>query len=199
MRIEETLVKLNIWFFFIKDDELLEKYNEIWEKVKNSIKKEFDSKPVYNEKYLIAKIKSYNGKINTNFHNNKIPREGSQFICLPVILIDSVFRTGKNCYPQLFLEECKFVAKEKKILKYIIDNIGISSDSDSDEENSNEENSDKETFDKENSDEENSDEKTKIFFFYAWKWQITIIKKARKSSKKKHIKGTKTFQKNKKT
>ena len=48
--------------FLIKDDELLEKYNEIWEKVKNSIRKEFDSKPVYNEKYLKAKIKSYNGK-----------------------------------------------------------------------------------------------------------------------------------------
>ena len=30
----------------IKDDEILEKYNEIWEKVKNSIKKEFDSEPV---------------------------------------------------------------------------------------------------------------------------------------------------------
>ena len=100
--------------FLIKDDELLEKYNEIWEKVKNSIKEEFDSKPVYNEKYLKAKIKSYNGKINTNFHNNKIPREGSQFICLSVILIDSVFRTGKNYYPQVFLDECKYVVKEKK-------------------------------------------------------------------------------------
>ena len=68
-------------------------------KKKYIIKKEFDSEPVYNEKYLKAKIKSYNGKINTNFHNNKIPREGSQFICLSVILIDSVFRTGKNYYP----------------------------------------------------------------------------------------------------
>ena len=27
------------YVFFIKDDEFLEKYNEIWEKVKNSIKK----------------------------------------------------------------------------------------------------------------------------------------------------------------
>ena len=44
--------------FLIKDDELLEKYDEIWEKVKTSIKKEFDSEPVYNEKYLKAKIKS---------------------------------------------------------------------------------------------------------------------------------------------
>ena len=44
--------------FLIKDDELLEKYNGIWEKIKNSIKKEFDSEPLYNEKYLKAKIKS---------------------------------------------------------------------------------------------------------------------------------------------
>ena len=42
---------------------LLEKYNEIWEKVKNSNKKECYSEPVYNEKYLKAKIRSYNGKI----------------------------------------------------------------------------------------------------------------------------------------
>ena len=64
--------------------------------IKNSIKKEFDSEPVYNEKYLKAKIKSYNAKISTYFHNNKMSKEGSQFICLSVILIDSVFRTRKN-------------------------------------------------------------------------------------------------------
>ena len=43
-------------------------------KVKNSLKKEFDIEPVYNEKYL-------KGKIDTNFLNNKIPKKGSQFIC----------------------------------------------------------------------------------------------------------------------
>ena len=32
-------MKLDIYLFLIKDDELLEKYNEIWKKVKNSIKK----------------------------------------------------------------------------------------------------------------------------------------------------------------
>ena len=63
----------------IKHDELLEKCNEIQGKVKNSNKKEFDSKPVYNKKYIKAKIKSNNGKINTVSYNNKIPRKGSQF------------------------------------------------------------------------------------------------------------------------
>ena len=44
--------------------------------------KEFNSEPVHNEKYLRAKIKPHNWNINANFHNNKVPREGSQFICL---------------------------------------------------------------------------------------------------------------------
>ena len=96
------------------DDELFEKYIEIREKVKHSITKEFDSEPVYNEKYLKAYIKSYNGKINTNFYNNKIPKKGSEFICLSVILIHFYSRTDKNYYPQVFLEECKYVVKEQK-------------------------------------------------------------------------------------
>ena len=102
-------------------------------------------------KYLKAKIKSYNGKININFHDNETPREGSQCICLSVILINSVCKTGKNYYPQVFLEKRKYVIKNKKIPKYIIDNIEISSDSDG--ENSDEENSDEENFSKGNSDE----------------------------------------------
>ena len=107
---------------------------------------------VYHEKYLKAERKSYNGIINTNFYNDKIPEEDSQFICLSVILIDSVFRTGKSYYPQVFLEECEYVVKEKKIPNYIIGNVEISSDSD--RENSNEENSGEE-----NSNEENSNAK----------------------------------------
>ena len=58
----------------------------------------------------------------------------------------------------MFLEECKYVAKEKKIPKYIIGNIEVSSDS-------NKENSDEENSDEDNSDEKNSDEgNLKILF-----------------------------------
>ena len=35
-------------FFFIKDNELPEKYHEIWDKVSKTIQKKFDSEPVYN-------------------------------------------------------------------------------------------------------------------------------------------------------
>ena len=84
--------------FFIKD----EKYNEIAEKVYNSIKKQFESEPAYNEKYLKTEIEPYQGKINTNLHSDKIQKQGSQYICLSVIFIDSVHRTGKNIFIKSF-------------------------------------------------------------------------------------------------
>ena len=46
-----------IWMpILIEDDDLLGKYNTIWDKVSADIKKEFDSEPVHYKKFL--KIKS---------------------------------------------------------------------------------------------------------------------------------------------
>ena len=41
-----------------------------------------------------------------------------------------MFTTGKNHYLRVFLKECKYIIKEKKIHNYMIDNVEISSHSD---------------------------------------------------------------------
>ena len=51
-------------YFLIEDDDLLERYNTIWDKVSADIKKDFDSKPVYNKNYLKAIIKSHGDEVN---------------------------------------------------------------------------------------------------------------------------------------
>ena len=38
-----------------------------------------------------------------------MPKEVFQCISLSLVLIDSIFKMVKNCYPQVFLEECKYV------------------------------------------------------------------------------------------
>ena len=45
-------------YFLIEDDDLLEKYDTIWDKVSADIKKEFDSELPYNKFCLKIKIKS---------------------------------------------------------------------------------------------------------------------------------------------
>ena len=66
-----------------------------------------------------TKIKSNVDKINTNFHDKELPyknchdKEGSHCIYLSLILIDSIVEIDKNFYPQVFLEECKYIVKRK--------------------------------------------------------------------------------------
>ena len=92
------------------DNKLLKKCNKIWEKVNSLMNIKFDSEPVYddNHKYIKTKIKSYGGRINTNFQGRKIPKENTSYKCLSLIMLDSVIKVNKKYHPQTFLEVCKY-------------------------------------------------------------------------------------------
>ena len=59
--------------FLIEDDDILEKYNNIWGKVSVDIKKEFNSDLVYNKEFLKAKIKPHGDEV-TDFCDKKFLR-----------------------------------------------------------------------------------------------------------------------------
>ena len=84
-------------YFLIGDDDLLKKYNTVLDKVSADIKKEFDSKPVYNKEFLKIK-KSYGNKV-TDFYEKTIPKVDSNHTCLAVINLDSVLKKDDNYYP----------------------------------------------------------------------------------------------------
>ena len=50
-------------YFWIEDDDLLQKYNIISEKISTNIKKEFDSEPVDTKIVLKTKIKSHGDEV----------------------------------------------------------------------------------------------------------------------------------------
>ena len=74
-------------YFLIEDDDLLEKYNTIWDKISADIKKEFDSEPVSNKKFLKTKKKLLVMKLD--FHDEEMAKAGSHYTCLTVINADS--------------------------------------------------------------------------------------------------------------
>ena len=51
----------------IKNDDVLDKYNKIWNKIKKTLNIKFHSMPVYDEKYIKAKVREFDGVIKTNF------------------------------------------------------------------------------------------------------------------------------------
>ena len=50
-------------FFVIKDDDVLDKYNEVWNKIKMKLNIKFHSMSVYDEKYIKAKVRESNAVI----------------------------------------------------------------------------------------------------------------------------------------
>ena len=101
---------------------------------------EFDSEPVYgdNDKYIKAKIKMDEDKVNTNFQGKNMPKENASYKCLSLIMLDSVIRANKKYYPQTILEECKYVIRKNKMENLINDYLDLSSSDESDNESDNE-------------------------------------------------------------
>ena len=86
---------------------------------------------MYNDKYIKTKIKIYNNRVYTNFQYNKIPKDNEYCACLSEILLDSIFvYSDKEYYPQIFLEECKYAIKKKKIMNTIDEDLELSESDD---------------------------------------------------------------------
>ena len=114
--------------FFIKDDDVLYKYNEIWDKIKEKLNIKFHSEPIYDKKYIKSKVREFDGVIKTNLLDNKVPKENMHYTCIACLTIDSVVRTDKKNYPQVYLEECKYKIKKKQMPRFINTELELESE-----------------------------------------------------------------------
>ena len=80
----------------IKDDNILDKYNEVSDKIKNKLNIKFHRKPVYDKTYIKAKVREFDGNIKINFLGDRMPKENMHYTCIACITIDSVMRMDKK-------------------------------------------------------------------------------------------------------
>ena len=110
--------------FVTDNEEIYEKYNEIWEVVRKLLKVDFNVGPVQDDKYLVPKLKIFDRINRTTFNNNNaIPIERNHYICIPAIDIDSVLKIDKRACPQAYLEQCRYKLKKRKHVNFIDDEI----------------------------------------------------------------------------
>ena len=123
----------------VEDKQLLKNYKKIRKKIKRLMGIDFEGKASYNDKYINTKIKTYNDNITTNFYNKtgfkEVPEEKVPHKCLSIIILDSVLYAYETYYPQVFLEECKYMRENVKTKNYIDMELESESDSDSDSDN----------------------------------------------------------------
>ena len=97
--------------------------------IKNKLGIKFHSEPLYEQKYLKAKVSKFDGVIKLNFLCNDISNENIHYTCIACITIDSVMKIDNKHLPQVYLAECKYRIKKTQISKFI--NTELKSDSDS--------------------------------------------------------------------
>ena len=80
----------------VKDDNALDKYNKIWDKIKEKLNIKFHSKPVYDETYIKVKVREFDSKIKKNFLANEVPKKNMYYTGIACITNDSVMKMDKK-------------------------------------------------------------------------------------------------------
>ena len=73
-----------------------DRYDAIWDAIKDKLGIEFHSEPIYEDKYLKAKVREFDGVIKTNLLGNDMPKENMCYTCIACITIDSVMKIDKK-------------------------------------------------------------------------------------------------------
>ena len=98
--------------------------------IENKLNIKFYGQPIFENKYLKAKLRELNGNIKTKFLGNNVPKEHTYYTCIACITLDSVLKMNKKNYPQIYLEECKYKVKQVRTPRFI--NTELESDLESD-------------------------------------------------------------------
>ena len=96
MDTSNTLKTVQKHVFLIKDDEVWEKYENIWDVIKNKLSIKFLTKPIYDQKYLKAKAREFDCVIKTNFLGTDTPKENVHCTSIACITIDSVMEMDEK-------------------------------------------------------------------------------------------------------
>ena len=101
----------------VDNSKLFKKYCKIWRTISGLLGTEFDSEPVYGDtdSYIKTKVKLFDNRVSTNFQGKDVPKGDSSYKCLSLIMLDGVVKVGKKYYPQVFLEEYKYVKRKNKM------------------------------------------------------------------------------------
>ena len=86
---------------------------------------------IYDDQYIKTMIKTFK-MVKTLFDGDEISEEKIEYECIPCISTDSVLKVDKKWYPQVYLEQCKYKMKKRKVKNLIDYEIDLDSDYEND-------------------------------------------------------------------
>ena len=106
-KVEDKISKL--MSFRIDDVKLLEKYKAIWTKIEDLKNVKLNALPVYDDRHIETKIRTYDDKVYTNFRGLNMPEDDLECdldLEFTVISTDSLLAYENKYDSQVYLHNC---------------------------------------------------------------------------------------------
>ena len=109
--------------FRINDEKLLEKYRAICAKIEDLKNIKLNALPVYDDRYIKTKIRTYGDKVYTNVRGLSMLEDDIECEPFTVISIDSLLVYDNKYYLQVYLDNCAYKIVSKQMTDYLDDNL----------------------------------------------------------------------------
>ena len=109
--------------FCIDDEKLAEKYKAVWAKIEDLKNIELNALPVYDDRYIKNKIRTYGDKVYTHFRGLNVPKDDIECESFTVISIDSLLAYKNKYYLLVFLDNCAYKIVSKQMTDYLDENL----------------------------------------------------------------------------
>ena len=109
--------------FCIDEEKLLQKYKAIWTKIEDFKNIKLKALPVYDERYIKTKLRTYGDKAYTNFRGLNVSEDNRECESFTVISIDSLLVYAYKYYLQVYLDNCFYKIVNKQMTEYLDENF----------------------------------------------------------------------------
>ena len=109
--------------FRIDDEELLEKYKDIWTKIEDLKNIKLNALPAYDDRYIKTEIRTFGDNVYTNFHSLNVPKDDMECESFTDISNASLLVYGKKYCLQVYLDNCTHKTVNKQMTDYLDENL----------------------------------------------------------------------------
>ena len=105
--------------FQIDNEKLLGKYKAIWTMIEDLKNIKLNALPVYDDKLMKTKTRTFGDKVHTNFRGLNVPEDDKECESFTVIAINSLLVYDKEYSLQVYLKNCAYKVVNKQMADYL--------------------------------------------------------------------------------
>ena len=123
LKMEIKIKNNQLMSFHIYDENVLERYKAIWNKIEDLKSIKLNALQVYDNRYIKTKIRTYGDKDYINFRGLNVPEDDRECESFVVICIDFLLVYNSKYYIQVYLDNCAYKIVNKRMTDFLDANL----------------------------------------------------------------------------